>query len=218
MGDRPLVIYLNHASWWDPLIGMLLARQLWPSYTHYAPIDAAALTRYPIFSRIGFFGVEANTTRGAATFLRSSLDILQAPRSAIWITGEGQFRDPRARPVELRPGVAHLARRTSAAFIPLAIEYPFWEERYPEALCRFGAPILRIATEEDISSVTARLSQQMQINQDALASESIARAPDTFTTLLRGKVGVNVFYDAFRWVRATMRGEQFQKQHGEHSP
>ena len=60
----------------------------------------------------------------------------------LWITAEGSFTDARTRPVRLRPGLAHLARRVpGATIVPLALEYPFWDERTPEALCRFGTPM-----------------------------------------------------------------------------
>jgi len=53
----------------------------WPDRTHYAPMDAAMLARYGIFRRLGMFGVEAGTLRGAAAFLRAGQAILtQAAR------------------------------------------------------------------------------------------------------------------------------------------
>ncbi len=57
----------------------------------------------------------------------------------LWITAEGAFTDHRARPVALRPGLAHLARQVPGAVIlPLALDYTFWNESRPEALLRFG--------------------------------------------------------------------------------
>ena len=219
IGHIPIVIYLNHASWWDPLIGLLLARELWPDRRHFSPIDAAALERYPILARIGFFGVEANTPRGAAMFLKTSLNILQSPSAALWITGEGAFRDPRTRPTEVRPGLAHLARRIApAVMLPLAIEYPFWEERFPEVLCRFGTPLDTSGAALSTAQWRARLAEQMQINQDTLAAEAIARKAESFRTILRGRVGVGAIYDSWRWAMAKLRGEHFQRQHGEGSP
>ena len=38
---RPVVIFLNHAAWWDPLVCLLLARELFPHRTSFAPIDSA---------------------------------------------------------------------------------------------------------------------------------------------------------------------------------
>ena len=43
-GDSPLLFVLNHPSWWDPMIGTVLA-DLFPTYTHYAAIDAAIRAR-----------------------------------------------------------------------------------------------------------------------------------------------------------------------------
>src|SRR3712207_1326217 len=56
----PLIVCLNHPSWWDPLVCLQLATSVFPEHSHYAPIEAAALARYRIFERIGFFGVQAN--------------------------------------------------------------------------------------------------------------------------------------------------------------
>lgn len=141
LAGRPLIVYFNHPSW-DPLICLQLAAQLFPDRAHYGPIDAGALTRYRFFEKLGFFGVEPGTSRGARRFLEASLDILARPRTALWIAAEGRFTDPRERPVRLRSGISHLAARVrEAVLLPLALEYPFWEERTPEALARFGEEI-----------------------------------------------------------------------------
>ena len=70
--DRPLVIYLNHAAWWDPLVCLRLAREFFRDRASFAPIDAAMLERYGFFRHLGFFGVEARQPRGALTFLRTT--------------------------------------------------------------------------------------------------------------------------------------------------
>src|SRR5690606_795153 len=94
----PLIICLNHPSWWDPLIALALANATFPERIHYAPIDSVALSQYQIFQRIGFFGVEPGTIRGSERFLRIGKAILADPGNALWITGEGAFTDVRIRP------------------------------------------------------------------------------------------------------------------------
>ncbi|MFN7141955.1 MAG: hypothetical protein ACK4UN_21760 [Limisphaerales bacterium] len=54
---RPLVIFLNHASWWDPLVSLLVAQRFFRERRSFAPIDACALQQYQFFARLGFFGV-----------------------------------------------------------------------------------------------------------------------------------------------------------------
>jgi 1-acyl-sn-glycerol-3-phosphate acyltransferase len=194
----------------------LLAYQLFPDRTHYGPIDADALGRYPLFSRLGFFGVTPGTTRGAATFLRVSQAILQRPKTVIWITPEGQFTDPRQRPVRLQPGVSHLARRLDhGAFVPVALEYPFWQERFPEVLVRFGDVIeVTPARSRTVEAYTALLASSLADTQDALAREACRQDPDTFDVLLRGRVGIGGVYDLWRSWRARLRGDTFRKSHG----
>ena len=88
------------------------------------------------------FGIELDTPRGAAQFLSICTRVLSDPRRVLWITAQGEFADPRQRPLRLRPGIAHLLRRfPDAVVLPLAMEYTFWNEAKPEALARFGPPI-----------------------------------------------------------------------------
>ena len=69
LSARKLVLYANHPSWWDPIAYMAIARRLLPGRTVYAPIDAAMLAKYGFMRRIGAFGVEQGSARGAAEFL-----------------------------------------------------------------------------------------------------------------------------------------------------
>ena len=56
----------------------------------------------------------------------------------LFLTPQGKFADVRA-PLVFAPGLEHLAARAPRAhFLPLAIEYTFWEERKPEVLLAFG--------------------------------------------------------------------------------
>ncbi len=216
--DAPAVIYLNHPSWWDPLVAIFLAQYVMPERRHYGPIEAEALSRYRFFQRLGFFGVTPGTRRGAATFLRVSQAVLAQSQNVLWVTPEGRFTDPRQRPVQLRPGLGALARRVDGVvFVPLAIEYVFWEERFPEILLRFGEamPVSSTCAWESETHIE-RFAQQLEATQAVLASEACRRDPAEFETLLRGRVGVGAIYDAWRGLRAYWRGEgkTFRRAHG----
>jgi len=216
--DLPLIVVLNHPAWWDPLIGVVVARLL-PERTHYAPMDAKALGRYSLFKKLGFYGVEQGTPRGAAAFLRATTAILSQPRSAVWITAQGEFTDPRVRPTLLRPGVGHIARRLDEGLIlTLALEYPFWEERLPEALARFGEPMLigrrrKLSARRWVELIEADLTA----TQDALKADALSRNAAAFETLLTGKVAIGGIYDRWRKSCAWLRGESFRAVHGPES-
>ncbi len=100
----PLVVVLNHPSWWDPLWGLVLAGRFWPNREHYAPIDTAGLAKYRFLERLGFFGVEPGTARGASTFLRRSLECLSGRGNSL-DHGTGAICGP------ARPSVDLEARR-----------------------------------------------------------------------------------------------------------
>lgn len=214
--DKPLIIYFNHPSWWDPLVCLRLAQQLWPERRHYGPIDANALGKYGFFEKLGFFGVEPGSARGARRFLAVSQEILSRPDAALWIAAEGRFTDCRERPVKLRSGLGHLAVRVrNAVLLPLAFEYPFWEERTPEALARFGEELPASDAELKASDWTEVLAERLQDSQDALLAESLSRDQARFETLLGGRAGVGGVYDVWRRLRARLRGERFRPEHGE---
>jgi 1-acyl-sn-glycerol-3-phosphate acyltransferase len=213
--DGALIVVLNHPSWWDPLVCFVLS-ELFADRAHFWPMDADALRRYRLFGRLGAFGIEPNSIRGAKEFLRTSSAILAHPRNALWITAQGRFADVRERPPGILPGVAHLARRLERAVIlPLAIEYPFWEERYPEALARFGGPIVvERGDERSVEHWRTCIEGALASTQDALASEAQRRDPVAFETLVGGNAGVGGIYDWWRWFRARLLGKDFRTEHG----
>ena len=212
--DRPLVVYFNHASWWDPLVCLLLSHDFFPERSAFGPIDSEMLERYGIFKRLGFFGVDPSL-RGTRTFLRITHDLLADARNAVWLTPQGRFADVRERPLRLQDGLGALAaREPDAAFVPLAIEYAFWTEPRPEILVTFGEPI--VPGRESVRSVgewTRVFTTALETTQDKLAAGSCRRDSAEWTEIHRGNSGVSKIYDAWRWLRARMRGEKFDPQH-----
>ncbi|HEU5070774.1 MAG TPA: lysophospholipid acyltransferase family protein, partial [Verrucomicrobiae bacterium] len=199
----PLVVYVNHASWWDPLVCLLLQQRCFPGRPAFAPIDATALAQYRFFARLGFFGVEQNHVRGAAQFWRVANELLQRSDPILWLTPQGRFADARERPARFRAGLGHLPERgATAAYVPLALEYAFWEERKPEVLGRFGEVeiVEQCASRRPARAVdwTRHFEEKLARTQDALAAEVRRREPADFRTLLHARSGVSLGYDTWR--------------------
>lgn len=218
----PLVVYMNHPAWWDPMVGAVLTKKVFAERTCYAPIDSEALRNYPFFERIGFFGVDQASRAGAAEFLATARLVLQSPGALLWLTPEGRFTDPRDAKSALRPGIAHLAAHCQgfqcggATFLPLAVEYPFWEEKLPEALCCFGRPIETPrhagCTKQQWNEL---LTEGLRDAQARLAALSIARDAAAFEVLLSGDTGVGGLYEWVRRVAAPLSGRAYRAQHGD---
>ncbi|MEZ6152195.1 MAG: lysophospholipid acyltransferase family protein [Pirellulaceae bacterium] len=236
--DDALVIFANHASWWDPLTAIFVAQRLFGDYVMYAPIDAEALRKYPMFGRMGFFGVEQQSRLGTAEFLGIAEEILSHPGASLWVTPEGRFADVRDTSARLMPGLAHLARKIAARraeslpadggaqngdfrsrcvwFIPVAVEYTFWEERQPELLMWFGRPLSDSAMQGEAKSQWDReLSERLRAAQRELASAVVARDVSQFDILLGGRSGSFFIYDWWRKLLGLLRGRRVQVEHGQ---
>jgi hypothetical protein len=214
----PLVIFSNHASWWDPLVGLVLKAHCFQERKLFVPMDAAALERYGMFRRLGFFPVEQNSPRGARQFLRSASAILQSPQNLLAVTPQSRFADVRERPVRFEGGLGLLATRVErAVFVPFATEFVFWEERLPEIMVRFGESVAvnhAVTARQTAAEWTSFLEARMQANQDALAAEVQRRDPADFEMILCGGAGQGGVYDWWRSLRARSRGRSFQREHG----
>jgi len=200
----PLLLLLNHASWWDPILLAFLQRVWCPDRRVLAAMDRVQLERFTIFRRMGVFGIDPDDPAS----LPAMVDYVQQtvtrePRTVVMLTPQGRFTDVRES-IRLRPGAAAIAARIPhVRAVSLALEYPFWLDAKPEILLRFSD-----VDSPEVSSRAAwqrTLTAAMQANADALAAESTTRDPMRFETIVGGSAAqVNPVYDA--WLRLTGRG------------
>jgi hypothetical protein len=103
----------------------------------------------------------------------------------------------------------------AGAVLPLALEYPFWEERCPEALAHFGDVVwVETGQARSVSAWTELLGQRLAAALDGLAAVSCRREREAFEVLLRGRAGIGGVYDLWRRLRARLHGERFRRLHG----
>lgn len=212
---HPLILFANHASWWDPLIAMLLGQVVLPEREHYAPMDETALAHYRVLRPMGFFPVDNASARGAAQLLRAGYQVLSRPNSVLWITPESQFNDVRTRPIVFRPGLGALMSRSGRlTCVPIAIEYVYWEERLPEVLVNVGEP-LEIADGgmEDARTWTNLLSYAMAATLDELAMLAMERDPVSFETILTGSGGIGGVYGLWKRLTCALTGRPYHHDH-----
>ncbi|MDT7950739.1 MAG: lysophospholipid acyltransferase family protein [Acetobacteraceae bacterium] len=211
---RPLIICTNHPSWWDPAFFILLQTLLFPGRPGYGPMDAVALGKYGLLAKMGVFGIALDSRAGAARFLAASGRILSDPANVLWITAQGTFSDTRTRPIRLRPGIAHLLRRVpGATVLPLAMEYPFWNEAKPEALARFGTPI-PATRDRTVAEWTALLEAELTRTADALAADSVLRDARRFDRVMQGSAAIGPMYSLYRRIRSLLTGQAIDVSHG----
>jgi 1-acyl-sn-glycerol-3-phosphate acyltransferase len=211
----PLIVYSNHASWWDPLALILFSRYFLPTSDHYGPMDATALKHYGFLRKLGLFPIEPGTGRGAVQFLRTAKEVLSRPGSVLWVTPEGRFTDMRTRPVVFRPGLAALVARLGACtLVPMAVEYTFWDERLPEILICCGQPIkVNNGRRQSTKEWDEQLCAALAATQDELAAFAKLRDPANFETILAGRLGISGVYGGWKRLLALLTGRVYQPSH-----
>ena len=207
-GDRPALVVLNHASWWDPILALMLWLEFFPARSPYGPIDRDELKRFGILKKVGLFGIDPDDPASMAA-MRGYLVELAARdrRLALVVTPQGHFADVRDE-IIARPGAAAMAAMLAPdRAVSVAVEYGFWVDQKPEIFLR--------AVEIDASAASTlgwhrRITDAMRTNQEALAPLVRARDADAFeplSSLFAPKVtGTNPIYDL--WLRLTGRRER----------
>lgn len=223
--DRPVVVYMNHPSWWDPMIAWVVHEKLFGKRPGFAPIDARALEHYRFFARLGFFGVQRESQLGARQFLRTGGAILSDPKSVLWITPEGRFTDVRKRPVTLEPGLAHLlSKNPDTLAVPLAVEYVLGQEKLPEAFIRIGPAVQPAlcshAGEQGSAGSTIEawnraLELGLESTQDQLAMAVMEGSRTEFHQLRGGKLGIAPGFDLWKRITSRLQGKAYKPGHRE---
>jgi 1-acyl-sn-glycerol-3-phosphate acyltransferase len=216
-GHTPLIVCLNHSSWWDLLVGLFMETELfgWEAYT---VMDARQLLRYRFFCRLGVIGVDRTGLAGAREFLHYAEKLLKNRPRALFITPQGAMQSNYRRPITFQPGVGHLANLLGEFYLAHAsLHYEFWDERLPEAFISVSAvERIRICAEEFDRREFVRTQARIQETQlDALLEAVQRRDSDAFRRLLRGKGGISPTYDAIRHISAKVKGESFTAEHGD---
>lgn len=212
--DAPIIVVLNHPSWWDPLVCVLLSKYF-AGRTHFGAIDNKALQEYGFLKKIGVFGVESNSLHGASEFLRTSSQLLSRDDRALWITAQGRFADVRERPLGLRSGVGYLAARVPRGYVlPVAVEYAFWQQSTAEVLLQIGQPLVIHESAKQNGKVwTQQIEAVLTSTMDQLARTSILQDESLFDCLLGGTAGARGVYDSWRRLRSWLTGKRFNPEH-----
>ena len=95
--------------------------------------------------------------------------------------------------------------------LPLAIEYPFWDERLPETLLHFGRPLQ--VQGEAAGEIEERLKPALLEAMEELKGLAVARDAANFTVLREGRVGTGGFYEMGQRAWARIRGRRYQAEH-----
>ncbi|MBC01775.1 MAG: hypothetical protein CMJ34_00525 [Phycisphaerae bacterium] len=212
--DAPVILLMTHASWWDPLVGLVIWRRFIPSRDLLVPMDASELERFDFFRRFGMFGIDPDDPGSLEAMKQYVLSRFEhsEDRPTLGLTPQGTFTDAR-EPIRLRPGAAAIAAASPARpeVRAVAVEYPFWQDKRPELLMSVS-PVVAPTSERPTTGDWHRsMTDAMVDASERLAAASIARDPAAFEFLdpdLGSRSRINPIMDG--WLRLRGRSGAVQ--------
>jgi hypothetical protein len=198
--DGPLVIYLTHSSWWDAyLLFLLYYKVLNGGFQNYIMMEAKQLRAYRFFAWCGAFSIDRKIPGDVDRSIAYIANRLRERRDrCLWIFPQGRIAPTDRRPIVAYPGIARVVQQAGGATLwPVALRYEFRGEQQPEVLIRCGPAHYATGTEHE-DALTATIAARLTTLADQLRDDTLAETFDHYRVLLRGREGINRWFDDWR--------------------
>jgi 1-acyl-sn-glycerol-3-phosphate acyltransferase len=197
----PLILYLNHSSWWDGYLMYVIHRVvLGGRFDVHLLMEERQLRAYRFFSWSGAFSINRQDPEDARRSQQYAANLLRGggrPR-ALFIFPQGKIVPADRRPLVTYPGIARIvALAGPLTLCPVALRYEFLGQQWPHAFIRIG-PAHRPADPSDIAGTLADVTARLTAACDALRDDVLGLQLGRFRPLLRGRRGVDQRFDGFR--------------------
>lgn len=136
--DSKTIYYLNHTSWWDGLIPLLLNRKLFRQSAR-AMMEDKQMKEYGLFKKIGAFSVNLENPRSAIRSLRYAVDSMKRPNSCLFIYPEGEIVPFSTDRPDFRKGLGWIASQCPYVdVVPIGIYINTAKSDRPELFLKIG--------------------------------------------------------------------------------
>ncbi|MCS6881044.1 MAG: lysophospholipid acyltransferase family protein [Oscillochloridaceae bacterium] len=198
--NGPLIIYLNHSSWWDGYLMYVIHRVvLRGRFDAHLLMEEKQLRRYRFFRWSGAFSInrdDPEDSRRSQAYAAALLRGGRRPR-LLFIFPQGKIVPNDRRPLVTYPGIARIVAQVGAVNLcPVALRYELLGRQFPEAFIRIG-PCHRAANPADIEGTLADITSRLTAACDALRDDVLALRYERFQPLLRGRRGIDELFDGF---------------------
>lgn len=198
--NGPLIIYLNHSSWWDGYLMYVIHRVvLRGRFDAHLLMEEKQLRRYRFFRWSGAFSInrdDPEDSRRSQAYAAALLRGGRRPR-LLFIFPQGKIVPNDRRPLVTYPGIARIVAQAGAVNLcPVALRYELLGRQFPEAFIRIG-PCHRPANPADIEGTLADITSRLTAACDALRDDVLDLRYERFQPLLRGRRGIDELFDGF---------------------
>lgn len=181
----PLIIYLNHSSWWDGLVAFELSRKM--KLDSFIMMEEKNLKRLSFFRTIGAFSVDRENRRSSLKTLNYVIDLLEdTPNRALWIFPQGEILHNDVRPLVFYNGISRIIEKLGKTrILPVALRFEFLDDYKPDIFIKIGA-VQTISSEQNFNpkKTTKFLADILAANLDELKKEIIEKNFNDFERII----------------------------------
>ncbi|MBM7633610.1 lysophospholipid acyltransferase family protein [Geomicrobium sediminis] len=177
---------MNHSSWWDGLLCLLLNEKLFNSDA-YMMMDEEGLQKFPFFRRLGAFSINSKDRGKLRTSYRYTQSLLQSKKS-VWLFPQGEERHQELRPLAVQRGVVHFHNKAPHGDVTfISAYYTFLREQKPEVFIHVQTCTLTHTTIETFE-------EQMTRQLDRLRNSVITGNLQQFETFVAGRRTISEWF------------------------
>jgi len=159
--DQPVIYFMNHSSWWDGLL-LYHAAQLTSRGDHYVMMEEEQLRQYAFFRKLGAYSINKENASSIRTSLQYTTELLHSGKR-VWIFPQGEILHQDARPIEFRPGIGLLLRRSPRAVaVPVTLCHGMVQHDLPEISMQVGTPVIEDWKTWKSEEIATRLSKVLE--------------------------------------------------------
>jgi chlorobactene lauroyltransferase len=181
----PLIIYVNHSSWWDGLVAFEISRAA--KLDSFVMMEEKQLKKLFPFRWLGAFSVVRDKPREAIKSINYAVEILTENKNrALWIFPQGEIAPNDLRPIMFFNGAAKIIEKLENCLaIPIAVRYEFLGEFKPEIFVKIGKLAeLKKRDFIDAKKLTKGFEQNMTKLLDELKADVLTKNLDTYENII----------------------------------
>lgn len=165
--EKSVLFIVNHHSWWDGLIPLLLNEFVFHKRAR-AIMEDKQMKQFSFFSRIGAMSINRENVRSAVYTLQQAAEWLNKPNTSLYLFPEGKITNP-AAPIKIEGGVLRILKSApDCIMVPISLHISTQRGDKPELFIRVGA-----AVEPEKRTALPAIQGVMQDGLDRLREDSL---------------------------------------------
>lgn len=159
------IYYLNHHSWWDGLIPLLLNEYLFHQQAR-AVMEIQQMQKYTFFKKIGAFSINRNDKKQTLRALRYAVKSFERPNASLFIYPQGKITPPGSS-LHFEKGLAWLSQKLpDIEIVPIGIYMHTIRHDKPELHLWIGSSV-----DADSSLSKSELTQKFECDLENILEE-----------------------------------------------